>query len=153
MARPWSQSNDFRIAIAMKVALKATPGASAGPFRRHRPRACRIWAGGPKESRWNSCSSDKQTTWAGASGSSLPVRRPELIARRSLSRFYSAWPSFASKSYPPLSFYSVSQFFEGRKWPFTTSQELEPRARRWRRARSTAQTWRTSSRERGRAPL
>jgi hypothetical protein len=37
------------------------------------------------------------------------VRLPELIARRSLSRFYSAWPGFASKSYPPLSFYRLSQ--------------------------------------------
>ena len=43
MARPWSQSDDFRIAIAMRVALKATPHASTGPFRRHHPGACRTW--------------------------------------------------------------------------------------------------------------
>jgi hypothetical protein len=32
MARPWARSNDFRIAIAMKVALTATPGAGTDPF-------------------------------------------------------------------------------------------------------------------------
>ena len=53
MATPWSQSNDFRIAIAMKVALKATPHASTGLFRRHQPCACRTCADGRKESRRN----------------------------------------------------------------------------------------------------
>jgi hypothetical protein len=61
MATPWSQSNDFRIAIAMKVALKATPPASTGLFRRHQPCACRTCADGRKESRRNWFSSDKQT--------------------------------------------------------------------------------------------
>lgn len=45
MASPWSQSNDFRIAIAMKAALEVYVPATC-LFKRQQPRAYRIWPGG-----------------------------------------------------------------------------------------------------------
>ena len=53
--------------------------------------------------------------------------QPRPIPQDSLCALYGAWRGFASKSYWLAPFYKGSQFFEGRQWPFSISQVLEPR--------------------------